>query len=100
MKALDIVLSWLLAPLLLVAAIGLGAYIDAQPDAREETANALALQDAQRAAAQEQRLQHAAYQACKADHGPNVAVAWNFEGQLVCQPKRGKAVLHATRGAL
>lgn len=100
MTAQNAIINCVLAPLFVVGLFALGAAIDAAPDAREETANALALQDAQAAAAQEQRRQAAAYKACISDHGPNVAAAWNFEGQLICQPKRGPARIVTAQSAI
>lgn len=100
MSPANAIINYILAPIALVGLFALGAAIDAQPDAREETANALALQDAQAAAAQEQRKQLAAYQLCKQDHGPNVAAAWNFEGVLVCQPKRGPERVMTAQSAM
>lgn len=93
-------LRWAIAIALTLGILALCAALDAAPDAREETANAQALQDAQQQAAQEQRKEIAAYQACKTDHDPNVLVAWNFEGQLICQPKRGPARIVTAQSAI
>lgn len=46
MTAQNAIINCVLAPLFVVGLFALGAAIDAAPDAREETANALALQDA------------------------------------------------------
>ena len=93
-------LRWIIAIAVTLGILALCAALDAAPDAREETANAQALQDAQQQAAQEQRKQTEAYNACKTDHGPNVLVAWNFEGQLICQPKRGQARIVTAQSAI
>lgn len=89
------IINCVLAPLAIVGLFALGAAIDAAPDAREEIASAASLDDAQRQAKHEASKEDAAYALCKSEHGPNVAASWDAQGALVCQPKRGKAVIYA-----
>ena len=100
MTAQNAIINCVLAPLALVGLSALGAAIDAAPDAREETANILSQQDAQRAAEMQARVEQSGYEVCKANHGPNVLAAWNFEGQLICQPKRGPAGIVTAQAAI
>lgn len=100
MSPSNAIINCVLAPLAVVGMFALGAAIDAAPDAREETANVLALQDAQAAAALAERAERAGYELCKADHGPNVLAAWNFDGALICQPKRGPARIVTAQSAI
>lgn len=100
MKAANAVINIVLAPLFVVGLFALGAAIDAAPDAREETANSLALQDAQRRAQIEHRAEKAAQELCAQTHGPNVLAAWTDDGALVCQPKRGPARIIAAQAAI
>lgn len=100
MKAADAIINCVLAPLALVGLIALGNAIDAEPDAREETANALALQDAERAAQIEHRAEQSAQALCAQHHGPNVLATWTVDGALSCQPKRGPASIVTAQSAI
>ncbi len=100
MKAANAIVNCVLAPLALVGLIALGEAIDAEPDAREETANALALQDAQAAAEITHRAEQAAHKICAQSHGPNVLAAWTPEGALICTPKRGPARIISAQAAI
>ena len=99
-NAFNAVINCILAPLALVGLFALGAAIDAAPDQREETANSLALQDAQRAAQIEHRAQQRAQALCAQHHGSNVLAAWTVDGALSCQPKRGPATIISAQAAI
>jgi len=90
MKTVNAIINCILAPLALVGLFALGAAIDAAPDQREETANSLSLQDAQRAAVLLSNKEHIAQAQCRQKYGEAIA-SFDADGQLICQPKRGQA---------
>ncbi len=90
MNAANAVINCVLAPLALVGLIAPGAAIDAAPDQREETANSLSLQDAQRAAVLLSNKERIAQAQCRQKYGEAIA-SFDADGQLICQPKRGQS---------
>jgi UrcA family protein len=100
MTAQNAIINCVLAPLALIGMFALGAAIDAAPDSREETANAISLQDAQQQAAIEQRAEQAARAMCVSVHGPNVQASWTPEGAVICTPKRGPANVLTAQSAI
>ena len=81
---------WLIA-LAIAVALASSHHLDIA-DHSEEADTALALEDAQRAEAAALRRDLAAAKLCREEHG-EASFTWTQAGQLVCIPRRGRAVL-------
>ncbi|MGY8903232.1 MAG: hypothetical protein ACKVIH_01625 [Burkholderiales bacterium] len=78
--------------LLLALVLATAHHLDGPTDHSAEWASAQALLAAQQQAQADARRDAAAAALCRHSHG-EADHAWTPAGQLVCQPKRGRAVL-------
>jgi hypothetical protein len=92
--------TWTIAALVCLLIAGLGVNLDGPDDMRHEWDQSEALLDAQREAAQAERLMRAAQAVCAEKRGPHAEARWTEDGKLACVGRRGVKPLMVAGGVL
>lgn len=92
--------TWIIAALVSLLVAGLGVNLDGPDDRQHEWDQSQALLDAQREAAEAERVQRAAQAICAEKRGPHAEARWTEDGKLVCVGRRGVKPLLVAGGVL